>query len=700
MHKHTNHLIGETSPYLLQHAHNPVNWYPWGEEALTLAKQKNLPILVSIGYAACHWCHVMERESFENEETAAIMNQYFINIKIDREERPDLDHIYMDAVQAITGSGGWPLNVFLTPETKPFYGGTYFPPVHAHNRPSWPDVLKSISTAFTEKRHEIDAQAENLTDHLQKANAFGLQTTGNAAQLFTNEKITEAFTNLMKNADKEWGGFGNAPKFPQTFSIQFLLRFAHYQKIKDRNKNDNDRNNVWKQAQEMALLSLDKMIEGGIYDQAGGGFARYSTDAEWLAPHFEKMLYDNALLVSVISEAYQLTKSERYKEVIEETIDFIEREMMHVSKGFYAALDADSEGVEGKFYVWNIDEVKTLLGDDAALFCKYYDITEKGNWEHVNILRVKVPLKEFAAANNIPVEEVSEKLNRGKQVLFEKRKERIRPLTDDKIILGWNALMNTASSKAFAATGLERYRQLAIDNMQFLIKNLAIKNENGFHHTWKDDQAKHPAFLDDYAYLVEALIHLQEITADVNWLLKAKEITGFVIENFSEPETGFFFYTKQGQADVIIRKKEVYDGAVPSGNAVMAGNLHYLSIVFDNREWEKRSTDILSSLSNTITRYPGSFGKWNCLLIEKLTGTAEIAVVGTGFEEVNKEILSNFIPNRVIMASVAENEYFPLLRAKETKEETLVYVCRNFSCLQPVASVKEAVSLIEAGIQA
>ena len=365
MHRFTNKLIGETSPYLLQHAHNPVNWFPWGEEALNLAKRENKPILVSIGYSACHWCHVMERESFENEETAGIMNKHFINIKIDREERPDLDHIYMDAVQAMTGSGGWPLNVFLTPDAKPFYGGTYFPPGRAFNRPSWQEVLEGVKVAFTEKRNEIDAQAENLTEHLTQANSFGVSAPSEV-DFFTNEKTREVLENIMKNADKVWGGFGRAPKFPQSFIIQYLLRFSF--------GNEN------KEALDQALLSIDKMIDGGIYDQVGGGFARYSTDTEWLVPHFEKMLYDNALLISIISEAYQLTQNKRYKEVIEETIDFIQKELMHQDGGFYAALDADSEGEEGKFYVWSYEVVKDFLKDNATIFCDFLDITAHGNW--------------------------------------------------------------------------------------------------------------------------------------------------------------------------------------------------------------------------------------------------------------------------------------------------------------------------------
>jgi uncharacterized protein YyaL (SSP411 family) len=693
MHKYTNKLSDETSPYLLQHAHNPVDWHPWGVEALQKAKNENKPVLVSIGYAACHWCHVMERESFEDISTAELMNRHFVNIKIDREERPDLDHIYMDAVQAMTGSGGWPLNVFLTPDTKPFFGGTYFPPVRAYNRASWKETLQSVANAFKEKRHEIDAQAENLTAHLLEANSFGLQVPGNEGDFFSGDKCDTAFENLMKQADKEWGGFGKAPKFPQTFSIQFLLRYHYVKNIQISNPPGTAEQND-DTALQQALLSLNKMIEGGIYDQVGGGFARYSTDTEWLAPHFEKMLYDNALLISVISEAYQLTKDERYKEVIEETMTFICKEMLHSQNGFYSALDADSEGEEGKFYVWQKQEIESLLGQDADIFCSYYDISEKGNWEGKNILRVKKAAELFASQKNIELRELRKILGSGKSKLLKKRSQRVRPALDDKIILGWNALMNSACSKSFAATGNEEYRELAVRNMEFLLSRFAAKNPGEFSHTWKNNQAKYPAFLDDYAFLIQALILLQEITADPKWLAKAKEVTEFVIGNFSEAETGFFFYTSSTQKDVIVRKKEVYDGAVPSANAIMADNLYKLALLFDIKEWQKRSFTMVESLSNVVTRYPGSFGYWNCVMLEIIAGTAEIAVVAEDFAELHRNLLAVYIPHRVYMASGEQTDKFPLLAQKLTAKKPNIYICKNFSCLPPVSTIEAAVSLI------
>jgi uncharacterized protein len=675
----SNRLENETSPYLLQHAHNPVDWFPWSDEALQKAKRENKPILISIGYAACHWCHVMEKESFENEEIAAIMNEKFINIKIDREERPDLDHIYMDAVQAMTGSGGWPLNVFLTPDKKPFFGGTYFPPRRAFNRSSWREVLIAVSNAFQEKRDDIETQAENLTAHLLQSNSLGHQPQGGETNI-SKAKVDELFLNLMKSADKEWGGFGRAPKFPQTFSIQFLLRYYHVTKNKD--------------ALDQACLSLDKMIDGGIYDQIGGGFARYSTDNDWLVPHFEKMLYDNALLISVLAEAYQVTKKERYKEVINETIGFITREMMHPDGGFYAALDADSESEEGKFYVWKFDEVKRLLDHNAEIFCQFFDISQNGNWEGKNILRVKESFEEFARRKNLPFDELKTIIQNGKAVLFSERRKRISPALDDKIILSWNALMNIALSKAFAATGIHKYRDLSIVNMEFLITHFKNSRDQYFHHTWKNNEAKSLAFLDDYAFLIQALLNLQEITTGVDLIFKAKEIAEYVMNNFADEGTDFFLFTDSRQEDVIFRKKEVYDGATPSGNATMANNIYRLSILLNIPEWKRRAGGMISSLNDLVVQYPTSFGVWAVLLVEIVDGIKEIVVVGGEPSTLATQVLAEYIPHKIFLVSNTGEEQLPLLTGKTPIDKPLIYLCREYSCLKPVTQVNELLALI------
>lgn len=672
---HTNQLIHETSPYLLQHAHNPVNWYPWGEEALSRARAEDKPILVSIGYAACHWCHVMERESFEDEQTAAIMNEYFINIKIDREERPDLDHIYMDAVQAMTGSGGWPLNVFLTPDTRPFYGGTYFPPQRAYNRASWKEILQGVHNAYRDKKQEILQQAENLTSHLMGSNAFGIRKPGEAELLFTPELLTTIANNLLATADTEWGGFGKAPKFPQTFSIQYLLRHYHFTREAT--------------ALQQALLSLDKMIEGGIYDQLGGGFARYSTDNEWLAPHFEKMLYDNALLINVLAEAWQLTRKPQYARTIEHTLAYIEREMLQEEGGFFSALDADSEGVEGKFYTWSLQEVRDVLGEeDARLLAACYDISEKGNWEHTNILRITRPIAEVAAGMDISAEQLENRLAVCRQRLMERRSSRIRPQLDDKILLGWNALMITAYAKAFAALGKEAYREQAVNSMAFLEAGLS-GNAGGWFHTYKNGKARIPAFLDDYAYLIQAYIHLQEITGRGVYLLKARNLLEWVITHFEEAETGFFFYTHSSQTDVIVRKKEVYDGAVPSGNAVMAHNLYYLSIVFDRPGWAERSEVMLRSLGKAVGQYPGSFGVWAMLAQLMTVGMQEIAIVGQQARDFLCPVLERFVPNKILQAQETNSSDFPLLAGKMGAENggALFYLCKNYACQAPFLTI-------------
>jgi uncharacterized protein len=681
-HQFTNRLINESSPYLLQHAHNPVNWYAWGDEALQKAKAENKIILVSIGYAACHWCHVMEKESFENEETAKQMNENFVNIKIDREERPDLDHIYMDAVQAIAGNGGWPLNVFLTPDAKPFYGGTYFPPVRAFNRSSWPEVLDAIAKSWQERRNEIEAQAETLIDHLQKANNFGQTLIPVSNTLFTKQNSHQITENILKQADNVWGGFGKAPKFPQTFTIQYLLQYYYYTQNKP--------------ALQQALLSIDKMMEGGIYDHAGGGFARYSTDEEWLAPHFEKMLYDNALLVSAIADAYQITKNKKYAAAIQKTIHFLQREMLDAAGGFYAALDADSEGVEGKFYVWDKDEVDKILGNDAPVFCEFYNVTEKGNWEEKNILRIIKPVDDFAKEKGLAKESLQLTLDDCLQKLLAIRNTRIRPITDDKILLGWNALMVTALCKAAAALNDDNYKNLAITTMDFMLEKFRKEPASAeFYHTYKNGIAKYPAFLDDYAYVIQACIHLQEVSSNTVYLDTAKEITRFVIENFNDEATGYFFFTHKNQADIIFRKKEVYDGATPSGNSIMAENLFYLSVIFNDPTWQVMAEKITTALGTAIIKYPTSFGIWASLLLRNTFGINEVVIAGNNFANLRDQLLQAYLPGKILQCGNGQSTDFPLLKGKNPVNETLIYLCRQYSCKTPVINVESVVRQIK-----
>lgn len=682
MEKKTNRLAGESSPYLLQHAHNPVDWFPWGEEALQKSKNENKPILVSIGYAACHWCHVMERESFEDEATAEVMNANFVNIKIDREERPDLDHIYMEAVQAMTGSGGWPLNVFLTPECKPFYGGTYFPPTEAFNRPSWKNILYSILDAYRERPQEINSQAENLTEHLIKSNSFGQNFQNKeSGEAFSKDKLHLVYDNIIKSADKVEGGFGKAPKFPQTFTIHNLLTYFNLFKKEE--------------ALTQACLSLDKMIQGGIYDQAGGGFARYSTDRDWLVPHFEKMLYDNALLIFVLSEAWQITHKESYKRTIQQTIDYIQREMLSAENGFYAALDADSEGVEGKYYVWRYEEIQNLLGADAALICEFYDITPGGNWEGTNILHLPVSMEQFAKEKNIAVDDWLNKVQQINKILLEKRYTRIRPQLDDKILLGWNALMNTALSKAYAAIGDENYKELAIKNMNFILSKFRDGATNVFFHTYKNNIAKNPAFLDDYAYLIQALIHLQEISGNMEYLDQAQKLTELVTTNFSEGDSGYFYFTHKDQPDVVIRKKEIYDGAVPAGNSIMAWNLLYLGIIYDREDWKENVVKMLKGLLETTVSYPTSFGVWADILQKVVLGINEIVITGENSHKLLKELLHIFMPHKILQVSAYANEKFPLLKGKIFDEEPYIFLCKNYACQAPVTDINSLILLLE-----
>lgn len=672
-HKYTNNLIKETSPYLLQHAHNPVNWYAWGEDALKKAKEENKPVLVSIGYSACHWCHVMERESFEDEATAQIMNENFINIKIDREERPDIDHIYMDAVQALTGSGGWPLNVFLTPDLKPFYGGTYFPPKPMMNRNSWQQVLLAISKAYNERSGEIAEQAETLTQHLQKTNNWNLNSAAFHADKATTNAIAE---NLIKAADAQWGGFGQAPKFPQTFSILFLLRHYFF--------SGNG------QSLQTALLSLDKMMMGGIYDHLGGGFCRYSTDRRWQIPHFEKMLYDNALLLDVYTEAYQITKNNAYAKVVAETISFIETELTDPEGGFYSALDADSEGVEGKYYTWNKQEIDELLGKDSEIFCRVFNVSETGNWENTNILWQPEAPESVAASLEINKEELAPLLEKTKSILLKARQERVKPGLDNKVLLSWNALTVIALCKAYAVFGNEAYLKLAKNNIAFIETKLFHPNTGVLLHSWNKTANPQQAFADDYAAIIKAYILLAQVTTNNDYLLKAKALCEKCIEFFSDNDNRFFYFTPRNQEDVLLRKIELYDGATPSGNALMAENLLKLSVYFDMPEWRQRSEDMILGMANFGEKHPVSFGRWNLNMLLLVYGLKEIVVMADDYASLVQKILQEYIPLKVIQSAGQPDEGWPLLKGKVIlPNQTKIYICEDYNCLQPAGSFEE-----------
>jgi hypothetical protein len=675
--KNSNHLKNETSPYLLQHAYNPVNWYPWGDEALSLARENDLPILLSIGYSACHWCHVMERESFENDSVADFMNQHFVNIKVDREERPDLDHIYMDALQAMTGSGGWPLNVFLTSACKPFYGGTYFPPVKAYGRMSWTEVLQAVAGLWSNKRDEVEGQAEKLLAHIKGANSFAnakniLPETGSLS-LFNGQDCSLIASNILKTADTTFGGFGKAPKFLQTFSLQYLLQYSHA--FGDES------------AKAHAVLSLKKMLNGGIYDQVAGGISRYSTDDQWLAPHFEKMLYDNALFTSVLCDAFQSTKETEFELGIRATLGFSMNEMKHPLGGYYAALDADSEGVEGKYYVWQMDELTGLLGGHASLFCEFFGVSEGGNWEGVNILNVPFPAEKLAEKYEMSVADFKSTVEACCEILAKARAKRTRPGTDDKILLGSNALLLTAFCRAYAALGEESYKLAAIELYEFLDAQFRDPASNGgMKHTFKENNSKYPAFLDDYAYLIQSCIHLQEITSNQQYLNRARELAIYVLNNFFDASSSFLFYTHKDQKDVIVRKIECYDGATPSANAVMASNLVYLGIVFDQSLWKEKALSMLHQVLNGVKNHPSSFGVWAVMYLQQTLGIHEIVVTGGKINAILRELLNQYIPNKILQSST-EVKDMPLLKDKSFPEENLIYLCRNYSCEQPMEKI-------------
>lgn len=678
-----NRLQHESSPYLLQHAHNPVDWFPWSDEAFQRARAENKPVLVSIGYSTCHWCHVMERESFEHETVAAFMNQHFINIKVDREERPDIDQIYMEVCQAITGSGGWPLNCFLLPDARPFYAGTYFPPRSFQNRPSWVELLQRIHHMYESDYATLEKQAGKLMDVLQQSERAVIKedAIGQPSEdVLTRDTLDEIYQRMQADFDTDDGGFGGAPKFPLSMSLRWLLEY-HY-------------HTGTAAALEHLDFSLQKMIRGGIYDQIGGGFSRYATDKAWLIPHFEKMLYDNALLLSLLADRYQLSPDEQYRQTIEQTIEWVEREMQDPDQGFYAALDADSEGEEGKFYVWHKKEIDQLLGDESTLFNFFYGVTEGGNWEGKTILWQPHEPKEAATEFNVSEKELHEKLEKGRKKLLHARSRRVRPGLDDKQLLSWNALMITAYAKCAQALHRTDYLDRANQKMTFLLNNLQRK-DGTFAHSWKNGPSAQEAFLDDYAALIEALLTLFEATQEKAYIRKAADLMDEVRGYFLDEDTGMFYFTSIRQSDTVVRKKDLYDSAVPSGNSTMCLNLWQLSRFLDRTDFREQAYTMLVQMREALVRFPTSFARWaRCFTALTFPGP-EVAIIGASWPSKVQELQKEYWPNRLVMASDAPDESFPFLAGRQAADhKTLIYVCENYSCRLPVQSVPEALALI------
>lgn len=680
-HKHTNRLIHETSPYLLQHAHNPVDWYPWGEEAFEKARSENKPVLLSIGYSACHWCHVMEHESFENEAIAQLMNENFVSIKVDREERPDLDQIYMNAVQLMTQHGGWPMTVFLTPEAVPFYGGTYFPPDDRNHMPGFPRVLLSVADAYRAKPDDITRNAVGLLTELRRAN-----TTPASADVLSAALLDAAYRGVIKNYDHRNGGFGGAPKFPPAMTLEFLLRVFH--------------RTGEAEALRIVEHTSEQMAGGGIYDQLGGGFHRYSTDANWLVPHFEKMLYDNALLSRQYLHLFQVTHDEAARRIAEGTLDYVVREMTDPEGGFYSTQDADSEGHEGKFFVWTKEEIVAALGEaDAALFCDYYNVTLAGNFEGKNILNVTKSVAEVAQSEKVTEEQLTSALARGVKTLFDLREHRIKPDRDEKILTAWNGLMLASFAEASAILEREDYAEVARRNARFLLRTLS--RDGLLLRTYKDGQAKLNGYLEDYAFFIDGLLTLFEATGEFEWFDAGITLSQKMIAEFWDETDGGFFFTGNSHEELIVRAKDYYDNATPSGNSVAADVLLRLSLLTGDVAYSRRAIAIFRLTSGAIQRYPPAFGRALCALDFHLSAPKEIVIIGepkgTDSAALKREVWKNFLPNKIfVQASVAESvtqAHLPLLQGRATiNNQATAFVCQNYTCKQPVNDPREFAS--------
>jgi uncharacterized protein len=674
-----NRLANETSPYLLQHKDNPVDWYPWGEEALKRAREEDKPVLLSVGYSACHWCHVMERESFEDDETARMMNENFVNIKVDREERPDIDSIYMAAVQALTRHGGWPMTVFLTPDGAPFYGGTYFPPIPSRGMPSFQQLLLSVVDAYVNRREEVLQNAQAVRDYLQASTA----AVTPEAETSGTELLDRAAGVLLSQLDRRFGGFGGAPKFPQAMNLEVLLR--HHHRTGERSALDG------------VELTCRQMANGGIYDQLGGGFSRYSVDGYWLVPHFEKMLYDNALLSGLYLETYQATGDAFYRRIAEETLDYVLRDMTSEEGGFYSAEDADSEGEEGKFYVWTPDELEAALDpDEARLAARYWDVTERGNFEGKNILHVARPPEAVADEFGLSPEELWARIAGIRAKLFAVREERVRPGRDEKILAAWNGLMLRSFALAACVTGREDYREAAIENATFIVEKLI--EDGRIHRSYKDGRARFNGYLEDYTMVADGLVALYEATFETRWLVEADALLDAVSELFWDEEKRAFYDTPADHEELVTRPRDVYDNAAPSGTSVATEVLLKLALFLDRSDYRQRAEDVLDELAGGMEKVPSGFGRLLCALDLSISETREVAIVGDPEAQDTRVLLetvyAGYLPNKIVVGRGPDDDeaggLIPILAQRPARDgKATAYVCVHYACQTPTTDPEE-----------
>jgi len=679
-----NQLIDQKSPYLLQHAQNPVDWYPWGEEALGRAVKEDKPILLSIGYSACHWCHVMERESFENEEIARIMNQNFVNIKVDREERPDLDAVYMEAVSAITGGGGWPLTVFLTPEREPFFGGTYFPPENRNGLPGFPTVLQTVSQAYKYRKGEVDSAARQIVSRLNQSAGSRHDT-----EPLNKDILCDLYAQLLSAFDRQHGGLGSSPKFPHPMIFEFLLRYHH---------RHGDRG-----ALLMVEHTLKKMAKGGIYDQVGGGFHRYSVDASWNVPHFEKMLYDNALLGRLYLHAYQVTGEDIHRRIAEEILDYVLREMTDEQGGFYSSQDADSEGIEGRYYIWTTDEVMRVLGaEDGDLLVKYYSMTEDGDFEGFNILSPSIEITDFAVMQGLKASEVERRIGSARARLLESRAGRVPPLKDRKVLADWNGLMLATFAEAAAVLDRDDYLEAAVTNASFL--TTILYDGEILKHSFMGGETGANGYLSDYALVGEGFLALYEDTFDEKWLAMAIELAEAGLRQFWSEAEGCFYDTGYANEALVVHPKNVFDNAVPSGSSAMVFLLLRLARLTGSSDYERIALVELRAIRDSMVRYPSGFGHWLCALDLYLSKPREIAVIGNTGESSLKTMLDiiyrRYLPNRVLAGKTADKSAgrieIPLLAVKTMIDSMpTVYVCENNICKPPVTDASALENILE-----